>query len=377
VVLVWRERLGLSHARGLYLDNIQLRRTSGECRSCAPNENYARELMQLFTVGVVKLELDGSVQRAPDKSPLETYQQKDVQELARALTGWTYGTESFGDDQGRYEGKLVPDSWEPTHDKGAKTVLGTVIPAGGNAAQDLRAAVAVLAAHPNMAPFVSIRLIQHLVTSDPTPAYITRVASVFNNNGQGVRGDMKAVVKAILLDPEARRGDVLGADSHAFGKMREPFLWYTGLLRGMGCTTALKWNDGGIANVDQMPYNPESVFSFYAPTDRAPGSNLLAPEQRLLNASELSNRLGGMTINNEASAIAAGCDSAGFARAFSTSPQAFADLVSERYFRGAMPVVLRQNLIDLAPEMWGDTPHEKAARLLLYALATPYYGVIR
>ncbi|MES2324756.1 MAG: DUF1800 family protein [Pseudomonadota bacterium] len=371
------EEVSLSPAMGEYLDNIQNRPTSDECRSCAPNENYARELMQLFTVGVVKLNIDGSVQRAPDKTPLETYQQKDVQELARALTGWTYGTESFGDDQGRYEGKLVPDSWDATHDKGAKTVLGTVIPAGGNAAQDLRAAVAVLAAHPNMAPFVSIRLIQHLVTSDPTPAYITRVASVFNNNGQGVRGDMKAVVKAILLDPEARRGDVLGADSHAFGKMREPFLWYTGLLRGMGCTTALKWNDGGIANVDQMPYNPESVFSFYAPTDRAPGSNLLAPEQRLLNASELSNRLGGMTINKEASAIAAGCDSAGFARAFSTSPQAFADLVSERYFRGAMPVVLRQNLIDLAPEIWGDTPHEKAARLLLYALATPYYGVIR
>ena len=371
------EEVSLSPAMGQYLDNIQNRPTSDECRSCAPNENYARELMQLFAVGVVKLNIDGSVERAPDNTPRETYQQKDVQELARALTGWTYSVESFGDDQGRYEGKLIADSWEPTHDRDAKTVLGTLIPAGGNAAQDLQAAVALLTAHPNMAPFVSVRLIQHLVTSDPTPAYIARVATVFNNNGQGVRGDMQAVVKAILLDPEARRGDVLGADSNAFGKMREPYLWYTGLLRGMGCTTALKWDNGDVASVSQQPFNADSVFSFYAPTDRAPGSNLLAPEQRLLNASELSSRLVGLTLTSEAQAIAAGCDSARFAKAFSTSPQAFAELLSERYFRGAMPVVLRQNLIDLAPDIWGDTPHEKAARLLLYALATPYYGAIR
>lgn len=371
------QEVSTNPAMGEYLDNIQNRPTSDQCRSCAPNENYARELMQLFTVGVVKLNMDGSVQRGSNRAPLETYQQKDVQELARALTGWTYSVEVWGDDQGRFEGKLVPDSWEPTHDRGAKTVLGTVIPPGGSAAQDLQAAVALLMAHPNVAPFVSVRLIQHLVTSDPTPAYIERVAKVFANNGQGVRGDMKAVVKAILLDAEARRGDVIGADTHAFGKMREPFLWYTGLLRGMGCTTALQWDGGNIATMSQAPFNADSVFSFYAPTDRAPGSNLLAPEQRLLNAGEFSNRLGGMSLGNEARATAAGCNSAPFDRAFASSPQAFADLVSERYFRGAMPVVLRQNLIDLAPEIWGETPHEKASRLLLYALTTPYYGVIR
>ncbi len=369
--------ISVSPPMGEYLDNIQNRPTSDACRSCAPNENYARELMQLFTLGVVKLNLDGSVQRGSDRAPLETYQQKDVQELARALTGWSYSVRATGNDMGRFEGKLMPDAWEATHDRGAKSLLGKTIAAGGSAAQDLDAVVAILMDHPNVAPFVSLRLIQHLVTSDPTSAYVTRVATVFNNNGKGVRGDMKAVLKAVLLDSEARRGDVIGAGATSAGKMREPFLWYTGLLRGLGCTTALNWADNEIAASTQAPYTQQSVFGFYAPTDRAPGSNLLAPEQRLLNASELSFRLGGMTLGREARAAAAGCDTAPFTRALALSPQAFADLVSERYFRNAMPVVLRQNVIDLAPAIWGDSTHEKAMRLLLYALASPYYGVIR
>lgn len=369
--------LSTSPTMGEYLDNIQNRPRSDECRSCAPNENYARELMQLFTLGLVKLNPDGSVQRGPDRAPLESYQQKDVQELARALTGWNYGVQAYGADQGRYEGRLVPETWAPTHDRGAKMVLGSPIGAGGGAAQDLDAAVAILMAHPNVAPFVSLRMIQHLVTSAPTPAYVRRVASVFDNNGQGVRGDMKALIKAILLDPEARRGDLPGSGSEHGGKLREPFLWYTGLLRGLGCTTALTWPSGALATPMQNPYNAESVFSFYAPTDRAPGSKLLAPEQRLLNASELAGRLSGYSIGREAAAAAAGCDSAGFARALAVSPRAFIDLVSERYFRSAMPVALRQHLGELAPVVGGSSRHEQAMRLLLVALASPYYGVIR
>ncbi len=367
-----------SPAMGEYLDNLQNRPTSKECTSCAPNENYARELMQLFTLGVVKLNLDGSTVRDAQRRPLETYQQKDVEELARALTGWTFSNNppfnSQGlEDHGRYEGKLVPDQWSATHDSAAKTVLGKPIPAGGNASADLDAAVAILMAHQNVAPFVSLRLIQHLVTSNPSPAYLERIARVFASSG----GDLKVVVKAILLDPEARRGDVIGSDTNSFGKMREPLLWYTGMLRGLGCSKPLTWRDGSVAASSQSPYYADSVFSFYAPTDRAPGSNLLAPEQRLLVAPELASRVGGYSVRDRGSAQLAGCDAAPFAQAFAQSPQAFADLVGVRYFRAAMPVLLRQNLIDLAPEVYGNDAQEKALTLLAYALSTPYYGVIR
>ncbi len=366
-------------AMGEFLDNLYNRPTSNECQACAPNENYARELMQLFTLGVVQLNNDGSIKRDAQGKPLETYQQKDVEELARALTGWTWSNTPLGLDHGRYEGKLIPDNWYPTHDHGSKTVLGTMISAGGDQNADLDAAVAILMVHPNVAPFVSLRLIQHFVTSNPTPAYIARVATVFRSSS----GDLKALVKAVLLDSEARQGDVLGVDRTSFGKMREPVLWYTGLLRGLGCDSIMRSRDltTGYNNpafpANQSPFNPSSVFSFYSPTDRAPGSNLLAPEQVLLNSAELHGRLGGYGLANNAIAVDAHCDVPAFGKALAISPKAFSDLVSERYFRGAMPAVLRQNLADLAAADTNGDVQERAMSFLLYALATPYYGVLR
>lgn len=369
----------MNPSMGVYLDNLENRPTSDECRWCAPNENYARELLQLFTLGVVKLNLDGSVQRDAAGKPVETYSQKDVEELARALTGWRVNGNFDRTDYRRYDGELVPDTWRAAHDRGAKQVLGRSFPAGVEARQELDTIVSLVMSHPNIAPFVSLRLIQHLVTSDPSPAYIARVATVFSNNGQGVAGDMKAVVKAVLLDQEARRGDQPGNDTAQFGKMREPLLWYTGLLRGLGCTRQLKWGDAEtqvVTAASQNPFDPTSVFSFYMPTDRAPGSNLLAPEQRLLNASELSWRLGN-GIAEGVQRVAASCQADEFGRAYSASPSVLADLISERFFRGAMPAALRQNLIELAPTTWGNTPTQKAVSLVQFALATPYYGVIR
>ena len=363
----------MNPAMGVYLDNLENRPTSNECRWCSPNENYARELMQLFTLGVVKLNLDGSLQRDAAGKPVETYSQKDVEELARALTGWRMDGNYERTDYRRYDKEMVPDPWRAAHDRGAKNVLGRAFPAGVEARQELDTIVSLLMAHQNTAPFVSVRLIQHLVTSDPSPAYVTRVANVFRTTS----GDMKSVIKAILLDPEARRGDQIGSEGTQFGKMREPLLWYTGLLRGLNCKRALKWNDvDTITTSSQRPFDAASVFSFYLPTDRAPGSNLLAPEQRLLTAEELSWRLGG-GLADAVKRAGADCDASPFGRAFAASPAAFADLVNERFFRGAMPATLRQNVIDLAPSTWGDTPDQKAISLLLFALATPYYGVIR
>ena len=367
--------LSVNPPMGVYLDNIQNRPTSSECLGCAPNENYARELMQLFTLGVIKLNADGSTVRDAQNKPVETYTQEDVEQLAAALTGWSMATAPKF-DYGRFDGVLLREPWTAAHDRKAKKILGTTLPAGNEADVELDSVVTILMAHQNIAPFISLRLIQHLVTSDPTPAYIARISAVFRNNGKGVVGDMKAVVKAILLDAEARAGDQIGAGTTRFGKMREPILWYTAFLRGLGCTKPLHFREGGVfVPLSQRAFEPISVFSFYAPTDRAPGSNLLAPEQKLLNAPEFSSRIGGYDWTVPSNAIDCPLDEIG--RAYSESPQAILNLISERYFRGAMPPTLRQTLIELAPTIYGTDPNHKAKTLLTYALTTPYFGVIR
>lgn len=370
----------LNPVMGVYLDNIQNRPTTTQCQSCAPNENYARELMQLFTLGVAKLNADGSILRDAGGKAQETYTQEDVEELARALTGWTFAHEIPIPDYGRYDDPMIPAPAAGSHDREAKSVLGSTIAAGGDPQQDLNRVVSILMQHQNIAPFVSLRLIQHMVTSNPSPQYVARVAAVFRNNGQGVAGDLKAVLKAVLLDAEARRGDVPGADAASFGKVREPVLWYAGMLRGLACRKPLRWSEApnaGIAAPEiQRPYDATSVFSFYVPTDRAPGSNLLAPEQRLLTAPEMASRFGGYRLENSAATSAAQCDVTPFTAALAKSPGALIDLLGERYFKSAMPAPLRQILLELAVQTQGSA-QAKAMTLLQFALASPYYGAMQ
>lgn len=377
--------LSVSPAMGWFLDNQSNRPLSSQCPDCSPNENYARELMQLFSLGVIKLNPDGTPLRNVQGKVQETYSQKDVEELARALTGWRMAPSTTPLPNTNWINAtqaMVPETWDAAHDRGAKTVLGTTFPAGREAPQELDTAVAMLMGHPNVAPFVSLRLIQHLVTSNPTPQYLGRVAAVFRNNGQGVAGDMKAVIRAVLLDAEARQGDVPGSDSARFGKLREPVLFYTASLRGLGCTNPLNWGDGNLLGLPgQQPFNPASVFSFYLPTDRAPGSNLLAPEQKLLTTDELTQRLGRLSWtmlgDGAKTNTQSGCDTATLGQAFAQSPKAFVDLVSSRWFRGAMPPTLRSNLMALAVAQTWTTPDQGAFTLLQYALTTPYFGVIK
>lgn len=380
-------------AMGFFLNNDLNRPRSPACLGCSPNENYARELMQLFSIGVVQLNTDGTSIRNAQGKPKETYGQKDVEEMARALTGWRGPNNNTGlPEYGwpHFDQPMIPESNPTLHDSGAKTVMGTPLAAGMNAAKELDAVIAMLMKHPNIAPFVSLRLIQHLVTSNPSPAYLARVAIVFRNNGKGEAGDLKAVVKAILLDPEARRGDLPGTDTARFGKLREPLNYQSSLMRGMECTGPI------VGNVEQFPYvdnppsqwpdNPPSVFSFYQATDRAPGSNLLSPEQKLLNMNELTSRMGAMNWrfidpnnrNRDSNLLLSGCNLAPLAAAFSQSPKAFVDLVSMRFFRGAMPPTLRSTLQSLmvGEKNW-NSPQDGAISLLQFALTSPYYGVIK
>ena len=228
----------------------------------------------------------------------------------------------------------------------------------------------------------------HLVKSNPTPQYVGRVAAKFLNNGQGVVGDMKAVVKAVLLDSEARVGDNPATSRADDGKFREPFLHNIGLWRGLGCRSIPVNYWGAIQAPNQRAFSPESVFGFYAPTDRAPGSNLLAPEQKLVNANELTTRVSlvygsrwdHFTQRNTMTILTdAGCQMDALIAAYSASSRTFNDYLSERFFRGNMPPTLRSNIDQLIREPQWDTkdPAEGTLRMLDFALTSPYYGVIK
>lgn len=388
-----------SASMGWYLDNNQNRPKSEQCPWCAPNENYARELMQLFSIGIVELNPDGSVKRDANGRPIETYNQRDVEQLAMALTGWenvrrkNFVRTKERENEVDYAQPMVPAQWDAFHAWGEKRIMGTVIPAGQDAQKDLQSVIKMLMAHNNIAPFVSLRLIQNLVKSNPSPDYIRRVSAVFLNNGKGVKGDMKAVVKAILLDPEARRGDDVRALRAGDGKIREPYQFTIATLRGLSCSR-LPTNVSGDANLhtSQQPFNPETVFSFYAPTDTASGTDILAPEQRLLNAEEFNNRLGQlrwldwapvMREGEDASQLslsAAGCDIDGLVAANRTSADAFFDYVSPRFFRGAMPQTLKLEMTRIRTELLAKnymSELDVATTLLQYALMSPYYGAQR
>lgn len=385
-------QVSVSPAMGNYLDNSQNRPKSDDCLSCAPNENFARELMQLFSLGVFKLNPDGTPVRSSRGAFVETYTQKDVEEMARVLTGWQFNPDPPdrpGRNWGNWLKPMVPTTWPPERDSTQKVVLGKTFPAGQGTDQELREAIALLMGHPNIAPFVATRMIQHLVKSNPTPAYVKRVADKFVNNGKGVAGDMKAVVKAVLLDAEARIGDDPAKARPDDGKLREPVLHRMAMYRGLGCTQPIANNWGGISVVwNQRPFEADSVFSYYAPTDRAPGSNVLAPEQKLLSPPEMTGRLGDLngfrwdpkTQRNSMAAInAAGCLTDPLIKAYAQSTRAFSDHISERWFRGAMPPTLRSNIDQMVRQPSWDTrtPEEGALRMLSFALTTPYYGVIK
>ncbi len=201
--------VSLNPAMGRYL-NMANNNKANPAKGTVANENYARELMQLFTLGLTQLNPDGSPVLDQSQSPVLTYDQNVVANMAKVLTGWTYptapGASPKPDNPQYFTGQM--SAVERNHDTTQKTIFGnTVIPAGQTAEQDLESLLDALMQQTTMAPFVSRQLIQHLVTSNPSPAYIQRVSNVFLNNGSGVRGDMKAVITAILTDPEARAGD--------------------------------------------------------------------------------------------------------------------------------------------------------------------------
>ncbi len=359
-------------AMGFYLDNNQN-------KSYNLNENYGRELMQLFSVGLVQLNMDGSPKRNAQGKVLETYSQKDVIEATRALTGWDNAEpeQKRASSNGFNYGKPMVANLANSHDTGPKTVLEKSIPGGQNAMQDLDNLVDILINHPNTAPFISLRLIQGLTTSDPSSAYIERVAKVFANT----RGNLGQVIWTILMDPEARAGDDPLKTNIGLGRIKEPHLLHTSLLRGLGCRLAVKqsWDPTQIwiAN-SQQPFHAYSVFNFYPPNHRAPSSKLLAPEQKMLNSNEFSRRMSeyhnAMSHNNLL--LDAGCDTTAFEAAARKSNEHLVALLGERFFRGAMTAAVAQSLVEAHKDFWYDNNMMKLTGAMLeMAMLTPAFGV--
>lgn len=289
------ETVTLSPVMGVYLSMLQNQRADmlGNTRA---DENFAREVLQLFSIGLYELNNDGT-QKLSGGQPIHTYTQNDIEEYSRVFTGWNFGgaTDWTLASINSRANKLVPmEAWPQYHDEGAKSLLGGVtVPAGQSAEQDLQMALDSIAGHANVGPFISKQLIQRLVTSNPSRAYVARVSSVFNDNGQGVRGDLQAVVKAILLDEEARQGHLTVEN---FGKLREPVLRLSHLWRAFDATVGSSSVDGvyntsspHVKDLDsvggQAVLKSPSVFNFYHP-DYAPlgpihDRSLVAPESEI------------------------------------------------------------------------------------------------
>ena len=237
-----------------------------------PSENYAREVMQLFSIGLVQLNDDGTPKRTELGRTITTYDQSVVQGFAKVFTGWSFGgndtTFKDGFNPPKQNWTLEMQAWPSHHSSGTKQLLnGTILPAGQTPEKDLNDALDNLANHPNVGPFMGKRLIQFLVTSNPSPAYVSRVVAVWNNNGTGVRGDLRAVVRAILLDDEARN-PVTG--SMTDGKLREPMVRFVHFANALGATSkngrnSIWWLDSPDDYLGQSPLLAASVFNFFSP----------------------------------------------------------------------------------------------------------------
>ncbi|MFL6699532.1 MAG: DUF1800 family protein [Vitreoscilla sp.] len=290
----WLQQMSASGAMGDFL-TFRGSARQDPVSGALPDENYARELMQLFTIGLVMLNPDGTPSLSAGAST-PTYQLADITGLARVFTGWDFdlqgqnvGTGTATPDFVRRPMIQVPSRYET----GAKTFLGTTIPAGTDAATGLSTALDTLFAHPNVAPFFSRQLIQRLVTSNPSPAYVARIAAVFADDGNGTRGNLQAVIRALLLDDEARHP----ADPSTFGKLREPILRLTGWARAFSVTSPSGlWAVGDTSDaakgLAQSPLRSPSVFNFFRPGYVPPATALdddalEAPEFQIVNESSV------------------------------------------------------------------------------------------
>jgi len=340
-----------------------------------PNENYAREVLQLFSIGTSRLNLDGTQQLDGAGQAIPTYDQTTVNNFARVFTGWRFAPGATGVPN--YIDPMVVN--ETQHDTGSKTLLnGVTLPAGQGTAKDLADAIDNIVNDPNVGPFISKQLIQHLVTSNPSPAYVARIAAVFNGSG-GSRGDLRAVVKAILLDPEAR-GDAK-TDAN-YGRLRHPAQFILSVLRAFNARSAdgTADSDGYLnpqsVNMGMDVFRPPSVFSYFSPSGVVAGTNgVRGPEFALFTTSTALRRIN--FVNTMAfSRIAVSTNAPNGTsldlssmQALAGNPAQLVDALNAQLLHGTMSGEMRQSIIDAVSAVASTNPL-KRARTAVYLVAT-------
>ena len=373
----------LNPGMGNYLDMVRSTRTN-------PNENYPREIMQLFSVGLFMMNQDGTLQRDAANDPIPTYSQDTVNNLTKVMTGWSFCNVGCPNSQPgivNYKDPMILN--QNNHDVTAKTLLAYPnavnqnIPPSLNGNVELELALDNIFNHPNVAPFVGKYLIQHLVTSNPTPAYVGRVSAVFNNNGLGIRGDMKAVIRAILLDPEAR-GDVKTDPN--YGKLREPVQFLTNLARRFDVKSANlgTLSDGVVnnltANIGQSTFFSPTVFNFYPPDYVIPGTALPGPEFAIMTTSTSVGRANlGNTLVYATAAVAVSENAPAGTKLDFTEMQALAaadptcnrllDVLNERMLHGTMSAQMRSSILTAVTSI-ASTNTLGRAQSAVYLIAT-------
>jgi uncharacterized protein (DUF1800 family) len=347
------------------------------------NENYARELMQLFTLGVNQLNPDGTPQLDSGGNPIPTYTQNDVMALGRALTGWTYPTQTGQTLQKHnpFYGGAPMVAFESNHDASAKTLLGQPVAAGQTAEQELDAVLTIIFNHPNVPPFVARQLIEKLVTSNPSPAYVGRVAAAFSSGsfqtyGSGKRGDMQATVAATLLDAEARRGDSPTTADASDGKLREPVVMMVSIARAFHATTDGTGFTGWSSALSQSLFNSGSVFNFFPPTNPIAGTTLNGPEFAIFNTNTSLGRV------NFINSIVNGTISSGTKLDITPvinagTPDQMADWLNTLFLHGTMSSQMRQSILTAMGAV-GSTDRPSQARVAIYlATSSSQYQVQR
>lgn len=378
----------LSPVMGKYLNMVNNQKAD-PARGTEPNENYARELLQLFSIGEVLLNPDGTRQLDAQQRPIPTYDQDLIEAFARVFTGWTYptrpGQARRWPNPENFVGRM--EVFADRHDIGAKTLLfGLTLAANQTPEKDLEDAISNVFNHPNVGPFIGKQLIQHLVTSNPSPAYVARVTAAFNSNAQGVRGDMKSVLRAILLDPEATGDAKPDAD---YGKLREPVLLMTGVVRGLGGTTDGVYLRAQSEQNGQFVFEAPTVFNFYSPDYVAPGTtDLLGPPFKVLHTGTILRRTnflnellftnGGVIrpVNDYPNATGTTVNIAGL-QSLAGTPDALVDRINATLMPGTLSSADRQAIVT-AINAVPATDAPKRTRTAVYLVASsPQYNVTR